>query len=102
MSNSKITNSSQTTPISSNSVKPCRSRTLTGTASTITQRSFHISGHNGDLILQKICLSHGWIPLDDVKSNQFFFKWTELRRYIDYTTFREGNNHDDKVSYLTA
>ena len=75
-----------------NSVKPCRSRVLTGIPSSINKKSFHISGHNGDSILQSICLSHGWVALDDVKSDQFYFKWTELRKFIDYTKFREGTH----------
>lgn len=82
---------SSTTPVSNHGVKPCRSRVLNEVTSVISKRSFHISGHNGDLLLQNICLSRGWVPLDDVKSNDFFFKWTELRKYIDYTKFREGN-----------
>ena len=96
MTNSSKMNSGSlaaATSISNNSsVKPCRSRVLTGIPSNISKRSFHISGHNGDLILQSICLSHGWIILDDVNSDQFYFKWTELRKFIDYTKFREGNN----------
>ena len=102
-SSGKVTSSSHdpTATISSN-VKPCRSRVFTGATSTVSKKLFHISGHNGDSILQSICLSHGWIPLDDVKSDQFFFKWTELRKYIDYTKFREGNiivtsNHGHKL-----
>ena len=91
-SSGKVTSSSShdANAISSN-VKPCRSRVFTGDTSAARKKSFHISGHNGDSILQSICLSHGWIPLDDVKSDQFYFKWTELRKYIDYTKFREGN-----------
>ena len=75
-----------------NNVKSCRSHVLTRVPSNITKRSYHISGHNGDTILQRICIAHGWILLDDVKSDQFFFKWTELRKFIDYSKFREGNN----------
>ena len=85
--------------ISNNSIKQCRSRVLTGLASAVIKRSFHISGHNGDSILQSICLSHGWIPLDDVKSDQFYFKWTELRKYIDYTKFRKGNGYHGSKFY---
>ena len=94
MSNSSKMNSGSLAAATSisNSVKPCRSRVLTGIPSNVSKKSFHISGHNGDSIIQSICLSHGWIALDDVNSDQFFFKWTELRKFIDYTKFREGNN----------
>jgi len=54
------------------------------------QRSFYIAGHNGNVLLHNICLSHGWRPLEDSSSSAFFFKWTELKRDISYTTFREG------------
>ncbi|XP_065890894.1 protein polyglycylase TTLL10-like isoform X2 [Dysidea avara] len=69
------------------------------------QHSFYIAGHNGNVLLHNICLSHGWRPLEDSSSSAFFFKWTELKRDINYTTFREGQqlvNHFPNINILTT
>ncbi|XP_065656343.1 protein polyglycylase TTLL10 isoform X3 [Hydra vulgaris] len=67
------------------------------------ERRFYVGGHNGKQILENALTKLGMKLTDD--SNNFFIKWVECKKSINYDKFKEGYqivNHIQNASCLTT
>eukprot|EP00052_Salpingoeca_macrocollata_P020021 m.167611 g.167611 ORF g.167611 m.167611 type:complete len:372 (+) comp21131_c0_seq6:1021-2136(+) len=69
------------------------------------KKVFVIGGHNNREIVAAPLLAKGWTEITDLQTPEFTLKWVEIRRDINFDTFREGKqliNRNPHISCLAV